>query len=133
MKGVNAKVIQRGSSNFPYEEHHKRVEKMVTYLSSYFSPSMLAPNTIAIVKEISEEEFRKSLSEGFVNALAYKPLVTLFRKKFGIDIQLSRMRIQLSTKDTLLCIIPQFQFSRESGESIDVEKAKFQYYRVVIV
>ncbi len=105
---------------------------MTTYLATTFTPSMLAPRTRALVREIECEE-AKGLARGAVSAVGHEVTAHILTQKLGYPVQFSRVSLTLQPGDAVVCVIPQFraevarEFTRE-----EIERAPFRCFHVEV-
>ena len=79
-------------------------------LANAFSLSMLPsqPETLIKVSEISEEQVKQLLSEGFDSAVGHESTANFLSKKLSVEIKPNRKQIKLDD-DTLLIVVQLMQ------------------------
>jgi len=110
-----------------------------TYLSTTFSPSMLAHNVKACVEEMDFGNFRLQVqkltrSGELVPAVGHENTAQLLRQKLGVDIELyARVNLKLEDGDVLFCAIPQFR-APEAREftAEEIASAEFRYFIIQV-
>jgi len=94
-------------------------------LANAFSLSMLPsqPETLIKVSEISEEQVKQLLSEGFDSAVGHESTANFLSKKLSVEIKANRKQIKLDD-DTLLIVVQLMQRLPEGKVLSEEEIAK---------
>ncbi|MCS7159913.1 MAG: DUF1874 domain-containing protein [Gemmatales bacterium] len=103
---------------------------MATYLANTFSPSMLAPGTVATVRECTLTE----IPENAVSIVSHELTAAHFSVLLGRHIAFNRVNVTLKPGDTLFAILLQFrpETSREFTRE-EIEKAGVRVFRVDVL
>ena len=75
------------------------------YLSNAFSLSMLTENKqqyLIEVKEITLEEVKTLLNDGFISAVGHEPTAQLLSEMLGISVSPNRIAIKLEKGDSVI-------------------------------
>jgi len=108
------------------------------YISTTFSPSMLAKGVGASVEELDFGTFRLQVQKlvragELIPAVGHENTAQLLRKKLGVDLELyARVNLELGDGDILYCAIPQFR-ATEAREftAEEISSAEFRYFAIL--
>ena len=110
--------------------------RMKVILANAFSLSMLpsGPETLIKVSEISEEQVRQILREGFDSAIGHESTANFLSKKLSVEIKANRKQIKLDD-DTLLIVAQLMQRLSEGKVLSEEEIAKIpvKFYSVEVM
>ena len=75
---------------------------MTIYLANAFSLSMLTPPATVKVTEVSEEEVKRVIANGFTSAIGHDATAKIISTQLGVQVPVNRVAIQLKPGDLLL-------------------------------
>ena len=75
---------------------------MTIYLANAFSLSMLTPPATVKVTEVSEEEVKRVIANGFTSAIGHDATAKIISTRLGVQVPVNRVAIQLKPGDLLL-------------------------------
>jgi hypothetical protein len=79
------------------------------FLTTTFSPAMLELGTVATVREISLDEAKGLLVDGFVSAVGHEVTALILSAVLDTRIEFARVNLSLSARDCVVCVIPSFR------------------------
>jgi len=75
---------------------------MTIYVANAFSLSMLTPPATVKVTEVSEEEVKRVIANGFTSAIGHDATAKIISTRLGVQVPVNRVAIQLKPGDLLL-------------------------------
>jgi len=75
---------------------------MTIYVANAFSLSMLTPPATVKVTEVSEEEVKRVIANGFTSAIGHDATAKIISTQLGVQVPVNRVAIQLKPGDLLL-------------------------------
>ena len=75
---------------------------MTIYLANAFSLSMLTPPATVKVTEVSEEEVKRVIANGFTSAIGHDATAKIISTQLGVQVPVNRIAIQLKPSDVLV-------------------------------
>ena len=75
---------------------------MTVYLANAFSLSMLVPPTSIRVTEVTVDDVKRVVAQGFVSAIGHDATAKIISTRLGVQVPVNRVAIQLKPGDLLL-------------------------------
>jgi len=75
---------------------------MTVYLANAFSLSMLVPPASIRVTEITVDDVKRIVAQGFVSAIGHEATAKIVTSRIGVSVQVNRISIQLKPSDILV-------------------------------
>ena len=104
------------------------------YIGNTFSPMMVGEGLEAVVREVSLDEIRHEFIFGTpVSVVSHETTAAVLSALLGFPVKFNRVNLTLSSRDHLLCVVPNFrasearEFTRE-----EVEAAGFRCFWVKV-
>jgi len=95
---------------------------MTVYVANAFSLSMLTPPTTIKVVEVSEEEVKHIVAQGFISAIGHESTAKIVTSRIGVSVQVNRIGVQLRPGDLL--VVFQLLTRLPEGKVLNEEEMK---------
>ena len=95
---------------------------MTVYLANAFSLSMLVPPASIRVTEVTVDDVKRIVAQGFVSAIGHESTSKIVATQLGMPVQVNRVSIQLKYGDTL--VVFQLLKRLEEGKVLTEDEMK---------
>jgi len=95
---------------------------MTVYLANAFSLSMLVPPASIRVTEVTVDDVKRVVAQGFVSAIGHDATAKIISTQLGVQLPVNRVAIQLKPGDLLLVF--QLLARLPEGKILSVDEMK---------
>ena len=95
---------------------------MTVYLANAFSLSMLVPPASIRVTEVTVDDVKRVVAQGFVSAIGHDATAKIISTQLGVQVPVNRVAIQLKPGDLLLVF--QLLARLPEGKILSVDEMK---------
>ena len=103
----------------------------MVYIANAFALSMIEGDAILRIKEISKEEVKEILKEGFISAIGHQSTAEILSQLLDIPIPFNRVQIKITPNDKL--IVFQVLVRLEEGKILskeEISKLPFKFFLI---